>query len=150
MEERIPPHSDDAERSVLGAAMLDEDVLLDILTMLVPEDFYKEAHREIFDAIRSVNRSGSAVDIVTVSEELQKRKTLEMSGGRAYVASLPAEVPTVSNAADYAAIVKDKSVLRRLIHVAGDITEKSFAQKADAGKVVDYAEQKVFAITQDA
>ena len=83
MEERIPPHSDDAERSVLGAVMKNKEALFDVLEILTPEDFYSEIHKEIFGAVRDLNRASSPVDVLTVSEELKKRKTFEMVGGRA-------------------------------------------------------------------
>ena len=76
MEERIPPHSDDAERSVLGSVMLRKEALFDVLELLAPEDFYSEVHREIFAAIRDLNKGSSPVDVLTVSEELKKRKTI--------------------------------------------------------------------------
>ena len=77
MEERIPPHSDDAERSVLGAVMKNKEALFDVLEILTPEDFYSEIHKEIFGAVRDLNRASSPVDVLTVSEELKKRKTFE-------------------------------------------------------------------------
>ena len=90
MEERIPPHSDAAERSVLGAVMLDDTVLLDALEMLREEDFYSEVHKEIFATVKEIHRHGEKVDMLTVNEELKRRKTLEMIGGRSYIATLTA------------------------------------------------------------
>ncbi len=149
MEERIPPHSDEAERSVLGAAMLDFNALMTVLELLRPEDFYQQAHKEIFEAIQALHRSNTSVDLVTVCEELKKRKTLDMVGGRSYVVMLPGEVPAVANAEAYADIVRDKAKLRKLILVASDLMEKSYIQKVDAKEVIEYAEQNVFTITKD-
>ena len=98
MEERIPPHSDDAERSVLGSVMKNKEALFDVLEILTPDDFYSEIHKEIFSAVRDLNRASSPVDVLTVSEELKKRKTFEMVGGRAYVASLTTMAPSTANA----------------------------------------------------
>ena len=124
MEERIPPHSGEAERSVLGAALLSKDALLDVLETVKAEDFYDENHREIFSAMADLSRRNAPVDALTVAEELKKRNSLNMVGGRAYVASLSAGTPTVSNAAEYAKIVSEKAALRRLISVADDIVAK--------------------------
>ena len=105
--ERIPPHNMDAEISVLGAAMLDRDALYDVLEKVKKDDFYHPGHREIFDAIHALYRSNRAVDVLTVCEELKRRNALDMVGGRAYVASLSAEVPTTANVGEYAKIVAE-------------------------------------------
>ena len=148
MEERIPPHSDDAERSVLGAVMKNKEALFDVLEILTPEDFYSEIHKEIFGAVRDLNRASSPVDVLTVSEELKKRKTFEMVGGRAYVAGLTTMAPSTANASAYAKIIKENAVLRRLIEVSSDIIDKSYRQKTDAAQVLDYAEQGIFDIAR--
>lgn len=148
MEERIPPHSDDAERSVLGSVMLRKEALFDVLELLAPEDFYSEVHREIFAAIRDLNKSSSPVDVLTVSEELKKRKTLEMVGGRAYLAGLASMVPSTANASAYAKIIRENAILRKLIDVSSDIVDKSYRQKTDAAQVLDYAEQGIFDIAR--
>lgn len=149
MEERIPPHSDAAERSVLGAVMLDDTVLLDALEMLREEDFYSEVHKEIFTAVKEIHRNGEKVDMLTVNEELKRRKTLEMIGGRSYIATLTAEVPSTANTSSYARIVKDKAVLRHLIRISDDIMDKSYRQEQSSGEIVDYAERNVLDITRD-
>ena len=148
MEERIPPHSDDAERSVLGSVMKNKEALFDVLEILTPDDFYSEIHKEIFSAVRDLNRASSPVDVLTVSEKLKKRKTFEMVGGRAYVASLTTMAPSTANASAYAKIIKENAVLRRLIEVSSDIVEKSYRQKTDAAQVLDYAEQGIFDIAR--
>ena len=148
MEERIPPHSDDAERSVLGSVMKNKEALFDVLEILTPDDFYSEIHKEIVSAVRDLNRASSPVDVLTVSEELKKRKTFEMVGGRAYVASLTTMAPSTANASAYAKIIKENAVLRRLIEVSSDIVEKSYRQKTDAAQVLDYAEQGIFDIAR--
>ena len=96
MEQRIPPHSDEAEKSVLGAMLLSKDALFDAQEVVKREDFYNEAHREIFDGISALYRRNEPVDVLTVTEELSKRKILEMAGGRAYVAYLSTQVPTTA------------------------------------------------------
>ena len=148
MLERIPPHNDDAEKSVLGAAMLSKDALFDIMEAVKAEDFYSEIHKEIFIAISELCKKNEPVDALTVAEELKKRKALEMVGGRAYVTSLPSSVPATSNAVQYAKIVAEKAVLRSLINAAGSIIDESYQEKMEACTVLDHAEREIFEIAQ--
>ena len=148
MIERIPPHNGEAERSVLGAVMLNKDVLSDVLEEVTADDFYNESHREIFRAIWNLYNENTAVDMLTVCEELKKRKALDMSGGRAYIATLTAEVPSTANAVEYAKIVAEKATLRQMIKTTEDITEKGYDAKMAAGEILDYAESSIFKIAQ--
>ena len=149
MEERIPPHNPDAERSVLGAALLSEDALFDVVEVVKPEDFYDPNHKEIFSVIYELNKKNAPVDALTVSEELDKRGSLEMVGGRAYVAGLSSSTPTTANAAEYAKIVAEKASIRRLIAKADDIVVKGYDKSMDAGQLLDYAENGIFEISQE-
>lgn len=146
--ERIPPHNEEAERSALGAVMLNKEALLDVAEEVKSEDFYNESHKEIFDAIMALYRDNVAVDMLTVCEELSRRKTLDMVGGRAYIATLTAEVPSTANAGEYAKIVSEKAMLRRLIMTAEDITIKGYDDKMAAEELLDYAEGDIFRIAQ--
>ena len=128
MVEKIPPHNSDAEKSVLGSAMLSKDALADVIDHIAPEDFYDAAHREIFSVMLDLFRNNISVDIITVCEELRKRKSLEMVGGRVYVASLSSVAPSPSSAAEYAKIVAEKASMRRLIQTAEDIREKGYEE----------------------
>ena len=148
MAERIPPHNEEAERSVLGAVMLNKDVLSEVLEEVSADDFYNESHREIFKAIWELYKNNTAVDMLTVCEELKKRKALEMAGGRAYIATLTAEVPSTVNAVEYAKIVAEKATLRQMIKTSEDITEKGYDAKMAAGEILDYAESGIFKIAQ--
>ena len=148
MAERIPPHNEEAERSVLGAVMLNKDVLSEVLEEVSADDFYNESHREIFKAIWELYKNNTAVDMLTVCEELKKRKALEMAGGRAYIATLTAEVPSTVNAVEYAKIVAEKAILRQMIKTSEDITEKGYDAKMAAGEILDYAESGIFKIAQ--
>ncbi len=148
MLDRIPPHNDDAEKSVLGAAMLDKDALFDIIEAVKPEEFYSEIHKEIFQAIVELCKKNVPVDALTVAEELKRRKALEMVGGRAYVMSLASSVPSTVNAVQYAKIVAEKAVLRNLIRTASDIVEKSYQEKMEPEEVLDHAERGIFEIAQ--
>lgn len=149
MRERIPPHSDDAERSVLGAALLSRDAMYEAMGLIKSNHFYKEAHREIFDAMLQLNLKSQPVDAVTVSEELKKRRTLEMVGGRAYIAVLSSDVPSTANVGEYAKIVLEKAILRNLISASSEIMERSFAEKTDANQVLDFSEQQILSIAQE-
>ena len=146
--ERIPPHNGEAERSVLGSALLDKDALFDVVELLTPDDFYSETHKEIFKAITDLYKRSAPVDALTVSEELKKRNSLEMVGGRAYIATLSADVPSTSNAAEYAKIISQKASLRRLISTADDIVQKSYEENMDTNAILDFAEQGIFEIAQ--
>ena len=148
MTERIPPHNEEAERSVLGAVMLNKDVLSEVLEEVTADDFYNESHREIFRAIWELYKDNVAVDMLTVCEELKKRKSLDMAGGRAYIATLTAEVPSTANAVEYAKIVAEKATLRQMIRTSEDITEKGYDAKMAAGEILDYAESGIFKIAQ--
>ena len=146
--ERIPPHNDEAEKSVLGSALLNKDALFDAVELLTEDDFYSEIHKEIFAAIKELYRRSSPVDTLTVSEEIKKRNSLELVGGRAYIASLAAEVPSTSNAAEYAKIVAQKASLRRLISAADDIVQKSYEENLETNEILDFAEREIFEIAQ--
>lgn len=150
MAERIPPHSDNAERSVLGAMMVDDNVTMDVLEILNPEDFYTQNHKEIFEAARDIKRrnGNTNVDIVTVSEELSKRGTLDLVGGRSYVAALAGDVPSSSNAVSYAEIIREKSMLRKLIRTSSSVLDASYDPKADVKDVLAAAEREILNISR--
>lgn len=148
MIERIPPHNEEAERSVLGAAMLNKEVLFDILEEVKEDDFYNESHKEIFRAIWELYRKNSAVDMLTVCEELKSRHSLDMVGGRAYIGTLTAGVPATANGREYAKIVAEKAIMRQMIRTSEDITEKSYEGKMATREILDYAESGIFKISQ--
>ena len=140
MAERIPPHNEEAERSVLGAVMLNREVLFDVLEQVKEDDFYNSSNKEIFAAILELYKENKAVDVLTVSEELKKRGVLQMVGGRAYVAQLTLDVPSTVNAAEYAKIVSEKATLRKMISASEDITDKGYRANMDAHEILDYAD----------
>lgn len=148
MVEKIPPHNTEAEKSVLGSAMLSKDALADVIDVVAADDFYDAAHKEIFEVMVELFRNNISVDIVTVCEELNKRKSLQMVGGRAYIAGLSSFAPSSVNAAEYAKIVAEKSSIRRLIKTAEDIREKGYEESMDAADILDYAEKGIFEIAQ--
>jgi replicative DNA helicase len=145
--ERIPPHSDDAERSVLGSILLDNDIFFKVSEFIDPDDFYSKANREIFTAMIDLYRRDVPIDMLTVTEELSRRKSLEACGGRSYIAEL-SEVPTTANAVQYARIIQEKSVYRQLISAGSAIVESSLNESFDGEKVLDDAEQIIFDIAK--
>jgi len=146
--ERIPPHNDEAEKSVLGAILQDKDVFFEVSDHLRDEDFYSEAHREIYNAMMDLGTRQEPIDIITVCEALQRRTTLEAAGGRSYVAMLSTVVPTTANAVQYAKIIAEKAVLRRLIKASSSIVEQSFADNLDPRDILDNAEKSIFDIAK--
>jgi replicative DNA helicase len=148
MEGRIPPHSIEAEKSVLGAALLSKDALYDVIEVVRADDFYDANHKEIFQAMMELQRRNAPIDALTVAEELRKRNSLEMVGGRTYIVSLSSGTPTTSNAHEYAKIVSEKASLRRLIETADDIVVKGYEDTLDANQMLDYAESGIFQISQ--
>ncbi len=146
--ERVPPQSLEAEQSVLGAMMLSREAASTGCEMLSTEDFYHENHRVIFDAISSVFQRNEPVDLTTLSAELQRRKAFERVGGGGYLVTLTSAVPTARNAAQYAEIVRDKSLLRKLIDACEDIEAKAYTENEDARQILDKAEAQLFAVTE--
>lgn len=145
---RIPPHNTDAEQSVLGAMLLDKDAIIEATEIIGANDFYKEAHTEIFEAILNIYNRDEPVDLVTLSEELTQRKTLESIGGIVYLTSLSSAVPTTTNVKYYARIVEEKSILRRLIKASSDILDKGYQAEEDINNILDLAEKNIFDISQ--
>ncbi|MDQ4132229.1 MAG: replicative DNA helicase [Actinomycetota bacterium] len=146
---RVPPHSLEAEESLLGAMLLSRDAIVAAVeARLTPGDFYKPAHGHIFDAITSLYGQGEPADPVTVAETLRRADVLEAVGGGAVLISLQAGTPAIGNAARYARIVEEYSLLRRLIAVANQIAEIGYRPAGDVSAAVDYAESLVFEVAQ--
>ena len=148
MPERIPPHNDEAERSVLGAALIEKQALSDVIEIVKPGDFYNKANQDIFEAMRDMYNESKSVDIVTVTEEMKKRKKLREAGGSAYISELTTDIPATSNAADYAKIVSEKARLRRLIQVSDEIKEGCFESSDESQEILDDAEKRIFSIVE--
>ena len=142
----VPPHSTEAERSVLGAMLQNGGAVSMALELITADDFYVPAHREIFDAAKALAGGGMAVDLVTMDAELSRRGTLPGVGGIEYLIELTQFVPTTANVRDYIRIVSEKSTLRRLIDASGEISRVSYAQEQDLSQILALAEKKVFDI----
>ena len=141
-----PPNSTDAERSVLGAALQDSGAATLALETLQPDDFYSPEHQEIFTAVKTLYISGSSIDVMTVSNELSRRGTLDGVGGSAYLLSACRYVPTTANTAAYIKIVQEKSTLRKLISACRRIEEECFTQMDDMETLLANAERLIFDI----
>ncbi len=147
--EKVPPHSREAEMSVLGAMLFDENALTFAIEILKPDYFYETSHSQVFSVLQTLFDRNQPADLVTVSEELRKRGQLEGVGGAAYLTQLTAAVPTAANIQHYAKIVKERALLRMLIQSATTIVQESFDPAQDARNVIDKAERAIFDIGQD-
>lgn len=146
---KIPPQSVDAERSVLGAVLIDRDAIVKVAEFLRPEHFYEESHRSIFEAILALYDQREPIDAVTVSEALRKKKRLTEAGGSSYLAQLVEGVPTAANVVHYGRLVKDCWVKRELIRLSGELSTMAFDESTETEPLLDTAEQKVFALSQE-
>ncbi|MFZ9697722.1 MAG: replicative DNA helicase [Ilumatobacteraceae bacterium] len=147
---RVPPHNLDAEASLLGAMLLSKDAIGAAAERAVtPSDFYKSSHQHIHDAIQSLNVAGEPVDVVTVSDKLQRAGFLETVGGIDYLLELQNSTPAVSSADRYARIVRETSMLRRLILAASEIAELGYSQPDNIEQALDRAESSIFEVAQN-
>lgn len=144
----LPPQNIDAEKSALGAILTDQSVMLDVMEVLNPEDFYRTDHCIIYKAMVRLFTQSKPIDIITVTEELVSSGELDKAGGAQYIVSLTEEVPIVSNALQYATIVSDKAVQRRLIKAGGDIAKASYAPEGDVSDLIEQAEKAIFNVSQ--
>ncbi len=148
---RLPPHSDDAERSLLGAILLEGDALSDILALVKAEDFYSTPHQKIFAAcVQLFQKENQRVDPVLIKAELERRGDLAAIGGEAYLAQLAAQVPSAAGAHDYARIVSEKAVTRNLIHVCTQVQSVAYEGSQPGHDLLDWAESQVFALSRGA
>jgi replicative DNA helicase len=146
---RLPPQALDAERSVLGSMLLSRDAIASAIQNLDEQALYREAHRKIWRAILELFDRSEAVDMVTLVEELKKRKELEAVGGVTYLTSLDQFVATAGNVDHYCKIVREKSILRRLIEVGTGIVGEAYEGREDPSNLLDRAEQSIFAISDE-
>ncbi|MBI1909218.1 MAG: replicative DNA helicase [Deltaproteobacteria bacterium] len=145
---RVPPQDLDAEQSVLGAVLLENQSINRVLEIIVPDDFYRESHKKIYRAILSLFERNEPADLITLKEELIRQGDLEAIGGVATLSSLVDRIPTAANISHYAKIVREKSILRRLIQSATDIITQGYQGGGDADWFLDYAEKSIFEIAQ--
>ena len=147
--ERPLPQNTDAERSVLGAILLDNHALNTAIEKLKPEDFFSDPHRRIFNHMIQLGEAQQAIDLVTLTDQLRRKGELDAVGGAAYVAQLVDGVPRVSNLEHYARIIKEKSLLRSLIYATHTIQQTALDAEDDADALLDRAESSIFQIAED-
>jgi replicative DNA helicase len=147
--ERPLPQNLDAERSILGAILLDNHALNAAIENLKPEDFFLEQHRRVFNQMIALGESQQAIDLVTLTESLHRVGELESSGGAPYLAALADGMPRVSNVEHYARIVREKALLRNLIHATHNIQQRALEGEDGADTILDNAESSIFALAED-
>jgi len=145
---RIPPHSADAEESVLGALLLDRDAIIAVAEFLDPTDFYDERHKTIYECCLELYEDRTPIDVLTVAEKLKKRKVLKKVGGAGYLAELTNKVPTAAHVEHYGRIVKDSATKRSLMTAASRLLDLSLDEGLAANELLDKAESEVFSLTQ--
>ena len=145
---RVPPHSAEAEESVLGALLLDKDAVIAVAEFLLPDDFYDERHRDIYEAILSLYEERTPVDVLTVTERLKKQKDLKKVGGASYLTDIANRVPTAAHVEHYGKIVKDLAVKRALMKAASRLVEFSLDEGLSSADLMDKAESEVFSLSQ--
>ncbi|AWH79316.1 replicative DNA helicase [Clostridioides difficile] len=146
---RIPPHSVESEQSILGSILLDKDAIITVTETIKPDDFYKEAHKIIYECMITLSNKGEPIDLITLTEELRKQGHLNDIGGISYITSLSTIVPTTSNVKYYADIVKEKSVLRKLIKASNEIINLGYSGATKIEDVLEQAEKSIFDISQE-
>ncbi|OGW38667.1 MAG: replicative DNA helicase [Nitrospirae bacterium GWD2_57_9] len=150
--QKLPPQNIEAEQMVLGAILIENDSINKVVELLSPDDFYKDAHRRIFKVMIDMFETGEAIDLVTLPDALRGKIGLESVGGASYLAFLVSMVPTAANIKNHARIVREKSVLRKLIHSATDIITQSYDDSrtvVNIDELLDRAEKSIFEIAQN-
>lgn len=145
---KIPPHDLEAERSLLGALLIDKDAIIKVVEFLRPEQFYRDAHGDIYEAILSLYEKGEPADLITVTSFLKRGKKLVDVGGASYLAELTDAVPTSSHVEYYGKIVHDSAVKRELISVSSRIAESGFDERTSVEELLDKAESSLFSVSQ--
>ncbi len=145
---KVPPHSTEAEISVLGALLLDKNAIVSVADLLQGNHFYDDRHKEIYEAVLGLYQDRIPIDVLTVSERLKKRKTLKIVGGVSYLADLVNKVPTAAHVEQYAKIVRDQATKRSLMAAAAKLVDLSLDEGLAAEELLDKAESEVFSLTQ--
>jgi len=145
----VPPNSMEAEVSVLGAMVQDSIAVQRATEQLKPEDFYQPEHREIFQVMADLNRHQAPIDLTTLQAELSRKGTLEGVGGLRYLMKIVSDVPTAANVRSYIEIVREKSILRKLIAACGKISQESYSQQKEVSDILSDAEREIFDIVMN-
>jgi replicative DNA helicase len=145
---KLPPQNLEAEQSVLGGILIENEAINRVMEILDPDDFYRDAHRKIFNALINLSERDEPADLITLTNELRKIDQLDSIGGASYLASLIDSVPTAANIEYYAKIVKEKSILRKLIQTSTEIITQSYEDRGDVEVFLDEAERAIFDISE--
>ena len=146
---KMPPQNIEAEQSVLGGVLIENQAIHKVMEILTPDDFYREAHQKIFNSLLDLSERDEPADLITLTNDLRKKDELESIGGASYVASLIDSIPTAANIEYYARIVKEKAILRKLIEAATDIVTQGYEDREDVEGLLDEAEQAIFQIADN-
>ena len=146
-EGKVPPQNLDAEKSLLGAVLIDEEVLADVSDKLIAADFYDKRHATIFEAMLRLYEHHKPVDLLTLSDQLKNKKQLEIVGGSSYLTELTNYVPTSAHADAYATIIRQAAVRRRLIKASTDIAELGYDEDKNVNELLERAEAELFAVS---
>ena len=141
---KLPPQNIEAEQSVLGAVLIDNNALIAALELIGEDDFYKESHRRIFSSMSELFDKNEPIDIITLTDQLKRKNTLDAVGGSGYLASLASMVPTSANVRYHSKIVREKAMLRGLLRSVTDIASNVYESELDPEELIDFAEKTVF------
>lgn len=147
-EVKVPPHSDETEKCVLGSLLIDKDAVISVVEFLLPEHFYQDSHAKIYKAVVSLYEERQPVDIVTLTQRLKKQRSLTAVGGSSYLALLVDTVPTSAHVVHYGQIIKDLYTKRQLIATGSRLVEMAFDEGIEASNALDRAEQTIFSLSQ--
>ena len=145
---RVPPHNLDAEKSLLGGVLLDSQAFAEVVEIVRAEEFYRDAHRKVFEAMSALFGKGQPIDRITVKDELTALGAFDAVGGDEFIDLLDKIVPTAANLAYYAKIIHEKALARRLIEAASSIAQLGYEQHGDVGEFADECERRIFAVTE--
>jgi replicative DNA helicase len=146
--EKVPPNSLEAEESLLGSLLIDKDAIIKVADNLTSEDFYRDAHKMIFESMRELYSNQEPIDIITLSNKLEDKKQLASVGGRSFLAKLSNTVATSGNIVHYSNIIQKKATLRRLQQAAAEISSISFNEEREIDEILDETEKKVFGVSR--
>jgi replicative DNA helicase len=146
--DRLPPQNIEAEQSVLGAVLLENESISPVIEILAPDDFYREPHKKIFLAMRELYEKNEPIDLITLTDHLRRKDHLEEIGGASYLSSIVNQIPTSANIRYHSKIVKEKSILRNLIKTATEIVTMGYGEGVEVNELIDRVETKIFSLSE--
>ncbi len=146
--DRLPPQNIEAEQSVLGAVLLENEAIAPVIEILTPGDFYRDSHKKIFMAMLNLYEKNEPIDLITLTDQLNRKEELEEVGGASYLSSIVNYVPTSANVKYHSKIVKEKALLRNLIKTTTEIVTMSYDERIEVNELLDRAETKIFSLSE--